>query len=75
MTRAPVRMNSTLLATVAYDPAASLLELAFCDGTIYQYSAVSELLYRGLMAANSKGTYFNQHIRSRLPYTRLRSSK
>lgn len=71
----PIHVNSTLLASVAFDSSESLLELEFCDGTTYRYAAVSEPLYKGLLAAESKGAYFNQKIRGQLPYTRVASVK
>jgi KTSC domain len=74
-TAAPVPVNSTLLASVAYDIGKSLLQLEYCDGAIYQYSAVPATIHQGLLAADSKGTYFNRHIRSRYRHTRLRRPK
>jgi|307.fasta_scaffold601252_1 lysyl-tRNA synthetase class 2 len=71
----PIPVNSTLLASVAYDAARSLLELEFRDGAIYQYTAVPESLHRDLMAAESHGAYFNQHIRNRFNDKRIRPPK
>jgi KTSC domain-containing protein len=68
----PIPVNSTLLASVAYDAARSLLELEFRDGAIYQYTAVSESLHLELMAAKSHGAYFNHHIRNRFNDKRIR---
>jgi hypothetical protein len=66
---ATIPVDSTLLATVTYDIGASLLQLGFCDGAIYEYFAVPEAIHQGLLAANSKGVYFNSQIRSRFRYT------
>lgn len=71
----PVPVNSTLLASVAYNIAGSLLQLEFCDGAIYQYSAVPETIHQGLLVADSKGVYFNRQIRSRFRHLRLRGPK
>jgi hypothetical protein len=71
--RAP--MDSTLLANVTYHAGQSLLQLEFCDGAIYLYFAVSGAIHQGLLAADSKGTYFNRQIRSRFRYTCLRRPK
>jgi KTSC domain len=67
-----VPVASTLLANVGYDRATSTLDLEFRDGSLYRYSAVSEAIYQGLLAADSKGSYFNRQIRSRFAYTLVR---
>jgi len=75
MTRiAPARIpvDSTFWTVVTYDISESLLQLRFCDGAIYEYFAVPEAIHQGLLAANSKGVYFNSQIRSRFRYTCLR---
>lgn len=71
-TVAPVRVDSTLLASVTYDVGESILQLELCDGSIYNYFAVPEDIVNGLLAADSKGSYFNRRIRSCFRYTRLR---
>lgn len=68
-------VNSTMLANVAYDMAGSLLEVEFRDGAIYQYSAVPEAIYQALIAADSKGAYFNRQIRDHFSYGRVRPPK
>ncbi len=65
---ATVTVDSTLLASVTYDASASVLQLGFCDGAIYLYFAVPEAIHQGLLAADSKGGYFNSQIRSRFRY-------
>jgi hypothetical protein len=69
---APVPLNSTLLASVSYDPGESLLHINFRDGAIYRYFAVPAAVHNGLLTADSKGSYFNSHIRGRFRYSRLR---
>ncbi len=71
-TLAPVPVDSTLLARVTYHSSKSILDLEFCDGAIYRYFAVPEAIYRGLLAADSKGSYFNRQIRDCFRYARLR---
>ena len=71
-TAAPVPVNSTLLVSVSYAVGASILQLEFCDGAIYTYFAVSQDIVDELLAADSKGSYFNRRIRSHFRYTRLR---
>jgi hypothetical protein len=69
---APVPVDSTLLACVTYHNAQLLLDLEFRDGAIYRYFAVPAATYDDLLAAESKGSFFNQNIRNRFRYTRLR---
>jgi hypothetical protein len=61
MDRIPV--SSTDLASVGYDEATSVLEVEFQKAGVYQYFAVPGDVYEQLMAASSKGTYFNQVVK------------
>lgn len=63
-------VESSLLASLAYD-SDQTLELLFRSGSRYRYSAVPQTVLEQLLAAESKGAYFNQHIRNRFPYQRL----
>lgn len=67
-----VTLHSTLLASVRYHVDDSLLHLNFCDGAIYHYFEVPGAIHQGLLAADSKGGYFNRQIRGRFRYTCLR---
>lgn len=62
MHRLPV--ESTLLASIAYDPDRTLLELEFCDGRRYRFFKVPTRCFRQLLESPSKGTYFNRNIRN-----------
>jgi hypothetical protein len=61
-------VESTTLLTVSYDEAQALLQLEFCSGAVYQYFRVPAEVHQSLLAAPSKGRYFNQAIRGRFPY-------
>ncbi|MCL5744217.1 MAG: KTSC domain-containing protein [Acidobacteria bacterium] len=61
-------VESTTLATVAYDQARELLQLEFCSRAIYQYFGVPAAVHAALLSARSKGSYFNQTIRGRFSY-------
>jgi hypothetical protein len=76
----PVRIlstpvTSTLLARVSYDPSQSILDLEFCDGAIYRYLDVPATVYDELLAADSKGTYFNRCIRNCYTCRHLRTAR
>ena len=62
-------MSKTLAAAV-YDASQAALQLDFRDGSRYVYSSVPPELFRGQLAATSKGRFFNQHIRCVLPYSK-----
>jgi hypothetical protein len=63
-------VESTTLATVAYDDARELLQLEFRSRAIYQYFGVPAVVHASLLHAPSKGSYFNRVIRGRFPYSR-----
>jgi len=61
-------VESTTLATVAYDDARKLLRLEFRGRAIYQYFGVPAAVHAALLRAPSKGGYFNRVIRGRFRY-------
>jgi hypothetical protein len=61
-------VESTTLATVAYDDAQELLQLEFRSRAVYQYYGVPAPVCEALLRAPSKGSYFNRAIRGRFPY-------
>ncbi len=67
-------VESSTLAAVAYDEARQLLQLEFCSRSVYQYFSVPSAVHEALLAAPSKGRYFNQAIRGRFPYRLLAGS-
>jgi hypothetical protein len=69
-----VAVASTTLASVSYFPDRHLLQLEFRNGAVYQYFDVSLHDYHELLAADSKGTYFNRHIRNCFSYRQVRGS-
>jgi hypothetical protein len=76
----PVRMlsspvESTLLARVSYDAPQSVLDLEFRDGAVYRYFDVPATVYDELLAADSKGTHFNRHIRNCFTCQRLKPAR
>ena len=64
-------VESTTLATVAYDEARELLRLEFRSQAIYQYLGVPARVHQTLLSAPWKGSYFNPAIRGRFPYQRV----
>ena len=63
-------VESSLLSSVGYSLDATL-DLEFRTGAIYRYFAVPQAVFQGLIAADSKGVYFNRKVRDRFRYQRL----
>jgi len=70
----PVQLESTTLASAAYDPTSRHLEIVFRTGERYLYLQVPPHCYQQLLQADSKGAYFNQHIRNCFPFQHLSRS-
>ncbi|RYD84585.1 MAG: KTSC domain-containing protein [Verrucomicrobiaceae bacterium] len=68
MVRTPVR--STNLRSVGYDTTTAILEIEFHSG-LYQYMAVPERVFQGLMSASSKGSYHDRYIKRSYRYRQL----
>ncbi|MCG8404153.1 MAG: KTSC domain-containing protein [Phycisphaerales bacterium] len=58
-----ISVESSSLASVGYEPDTSKLEVEFNTGEVYQYSGVPTNVYDGLMAAPSKGKYFDRYVK------------
>ncbi|MCX7429196.1 MAG: KTSC domain-containing protein [Planctomycetia bacterium] len=52
------------MRSVGYDEDQQTLEIEFTNGAVYRYFDVPAEVYRGLMAAESHGRYFHEHVRS-----------
>jgi hypothetical protein len=63
-------LDSSVVADVVYGRRVPVLTIRFQSGRIYHYYDVPDTVYRDLMAAASKGQYFNRHIRDRYPFRR-----
>lgn len=66
------KVDSSLLSAIAYNPQKKELELAFNSGSHYLYHQIPEGVYEELLNAESKGRYFNDHIKDLYNFTRLK---
>jgi len=66
-----IPVASSNLSAVAYVEELRQLYIFFTSADIYVYFNVPPSIYRGLMAASSKGKYFHQHIRGRFAFQKL----
>jgi lysyl-tRNA synthetase class 2 len=64
-------IESTVLASITYDQLNRLLLVEFRGGAIYCYFRVPLTVHEGLLAAPSKGAYFNRFVRAKFSFTRL----
>ena len=69
-----VSVESTTLSSICYDSERRLLELEFASTSVYQYLDVPAALHAELLAADSKGRFFNQCIRGYFRYQRAEVS-
>jgi len=65
-----ISVESTTLSSISYDSGKRKLELVFCNLSVYQYLDVPAVLHGELLAAPSKGRFFNQRIRGHFQYLR-----
>jgi hypothetical protein len=65
-----VPVASSSLASVGYRAHDRVLEVRFQRGEVYQYLDVPEHVFGSLLAADSKGRYFNQAVRNCFEYRR-----
>ena len=62
-------VESTTLVAIGYDETREFLELEFRSHAVYRYFGVPGSVYEALMAAPSKGRYFNGTIRGHFPHS------
>lgn len=64
-------VKSSNIQAVGYDLATHTLDVHFKNGTRFRYARVPAEVHAALMAAESLGSYFHQHIRSRYEGVKL----
>jgi hypothetical protein len=60
-----VRVNSSAIEAVGYDPGSRRMKIRFTSGKVYDFCGVPESVHSSLMRAYSKGTCYNDHIKDR----------
>jgi len=65
------QVKSSNLAAVGFDESTGTLRVLFREGSCYDYSGVSAEVYKQLLAASSKGSFFQDVIRERYPYQKV----
>ncbi len=64
-------VHSSAIAGLGYNERQNRLMITFVTGKTYAYYNVSPQAYRNFYNADSKGRYFNQHIRNGYAYAKL----
>jgi hypothetical protein len=68
-------VDSSMIYAVGYDSKKRILEVVFNSGRTYCYEGVPPKIYKGLMAAESKGRYMLSEIIDVYPYAQLSRSR
>ncbi|MGI8436565.1 MAG: KTSC domain-containing protein [Chthoniobacterales bacterium] len=68
-------VESTGIATVGYSRRLHALEIEFRDGSIYRYVEIPISHYHGLMRAESKAHYYNEHLRGKYRCMRVKARR
>jgi hypothetical protein len=65
------RVSSSMIASIGYLARSRMLEIEFVSGSIYRYLDVEQETYDDFLAAPSKGTFFNAHIKDEYSFVRV----
>ena len=60
-----IRVSSSAIASVGYDPSLQRMQVKFNQGKTYSFCRVPQRIFDGLLAAGSKGSYYDSHIRDK----------
>ena len=65
-------VTSSNLKRVSYNPRSHEMLIQFQSGAVYQYWDVPGNISQGLVQAESPGKFFNQNVRNRYSYKRVK---
>ncbi|NJN90605.1 MAG: KTSC domain-containing protein [Leptolyngbyaceae cyanobacterium SL_5_14] len=60
-------VSSSAISEVGYDESTQQMKIKFKQGKIYDFCQVPEYIFQGLLAASSKGAYYNSYIKDKYP--------
>lgn len=63
---------STEIEWIGYEKSTRMLQVEFLSDGIYQYQGVPEYVHRAFLAAESHGSFFEEHIKGQYPYVKIR---
>ena len=65
-------VESSNVESIGYDTSTRTLEIAFLNGTVYQYFDVPETMYTEIMKPGvSKGEYLSRNIKGSFRYSKV----
>jgi hypothetical protein len=64
-------VESSMMRHVDYDEGTNELDITFEGGKTYRYFKVPHQIYDGLLKAESKGEFFNEHIKNLFGYNQV----
>ena len=64
-------VDSAAVLAVEHDAGSARMAISFASGVAYVYDGVPRAVYEALLAAPSKGQFFQAAIRGRYPFARL----
>jgi hypothetical protein len=65
-------VQSSVMTYVHYDEDTAELDITFVGGKIYRYVGVPLAIYVGFLEAESKGAFFNEHIKDVFPFIEVK---
>ena len=66
-----IAVASIVMSVVGYDSTTRTLEVTFRNGSVYEYLDVPPDHYDALLAAASKGQFFNARVRPAFRFNRV----
>jgi len=63
-----IKVKSSNIAAVDFDPNKGTLDIEFHTGKKYRYDKCTPELYQAFLEAPSQGKFFAEHIRGTLPF-------
>lgn len=67
-------MPSSVIKEMEYDKTKNILRIGFVSGMIYDYLDVPEEIFSAMRSAQSKGTFFNEHIKPHYSFRRIKNA-
>ncbi len=64
-------MPSSVISTLRYNSKTTTLRIIFVTGMIYDYKNVPHKIYQAMKTSDSKGIYFNLHIKGKYEFKKV----
>ena len=66
------QLDSTVIASIAFDAMSNTLEVEFHSGRVYRYLEVPKHVYWRFASAESHGSFFNQEVKDKFDEQEVR---